>query len=311
MKNTHSRIMYCLAILILMICSCNDSSESSREKAKDFSKYMGTRIPLYPSFSGCEQLENAGDRIGCTEQKILKLVEKNITYPERLKESMTEGFVDYEFTVTSQGDIQNVVVTKTFDEECGEMVKNALQKLPKMIPPTNEGKPTESKYTSRFVFKIPQEEIYQITTMYGRNDFFYSQPISTLPIFGKCKAGAQEEMEACLSKNLYDYFQAALNFPPVPAKSQKITTISFMVDKSGAIKKINGGALWKKEIEEMIYKMPKWTAGKKDGQAVNTIFKIMHNFTAKSLRKVKPNRQKMKQLKGNPANERPASLGEK
>ncbi|MFK7773225.1 MAG: energy transducer TonB [Saprospiraceae bacterium] len=298
-----------LGVLVSFIFTCENSNKIDKKKAKEFSEFISpTREKAFPSFPGCEHIENLGDRLACNMQKSQEHIDKYLEYPEKLKESFKEGYVDLEYTVTTSGQIENIVVLKTFDEDCSSIAKDIVRKIPKMIPAAKDGKPIVSKNDMRVNFKVPKEEKYEITTMFSRNDFYYAIPISTPPMFGDCNnSTSKEEMEICLSKNLTDYLQATLNFPVAPKKSEKISIISFMVTKDGAIRNIDGGKLWKSAIEETIYKMPKWIPGKMNGKPVNTIFKIMHPFTEKSLKKIKPNLSKIEKLKGNPKNEKPVN----
>lgn len=295
-----------LLILTFFFFTCGNSDKIDRKKAREFSEFISPSQKAFPSFPGCEQIKNAGDRMACNMKKAREHVEEHYVHPEKLRETLKEGFVDVEFTVTPSGALQNFVILNSFDEDCSQIAKDIVKKIPRMIPPLNEGKSISSKYSIRVNFKTPKEEKFEMTTMYSRNEFYYATPISTPPLFGKCgDTNSKEAIELCLQENLFNYFQEVMNFPPVPKKSKKISIISFIVTKDGSIKNIQGGGLWNEAIEATIYKMPKWSPGKMDGKPVNTLFKIMHPFTEKSLKNKNPNWEKIKQLKGNPKNEKP------
>jgi len=61
--------------------------------------------------------------------------------------------------------------------------------------------------------------------------------------------------------------------------------VTFVVEKDGAITQIKAlksiGESFEKEAENVVKKMPKWTPGKKDGQAVRVMFSLPIEFKLK------------------------------
>ena len=92
---------------------------------------------------------------GMTE--LLKYMKENLQYPEEAIEKGIEGRVICQFTVKTDGSIDNIVVLKSIhkllDEEAIRLIKN----MPKWKPGKNyKGEVQDCKYTIPFSFKLPK-----------------------------------------------------------------------------------------------------------------------------------------------------------
>jgi len=90
-------------------------------------------VEVFPSFSAsCDSLKDNALRIGCTkklvEEYLFELIEYE--YPEIIKvdKNITETIV-VSYTVESTGEIRNVKILKAVNQQLGEMVKTALEKI--------------------------------------------------------------------------------------------------------------------------------------------------------------------------------------
>ena len=85
---------------------------------------------------------------------MVEYFQKNMKYPEALKESKAEGKVFISFTVMADGSISKVSVfksseIKSFDEEALRLIKE----MPKWKPGTKEGKKVATELKLPIVFK--------------------------------------------------------------------------------------------------------------------------------------------------------------
>lgn len=92
---------------------------------------------------------------GMTE--LLKYMKENLQYPEEAIEKGIEGRVICQFTVKTDGSIDNIVVLKSIHKSLDEEAIRLIKNMPKWKPgKNNKGEVQDCKYTIPFSFKLPQ-----------------------------------------------------------------------------------------------------------------------------------------------------------
>ena len=83
--------------------------------------------------------------------------QKNMQYPaEAIKEDI-EGRVICQFTVKTDGSIDNIIILKSDHESLNEEAIRIINSMPKWIPGKNKNGEVENcKYTLPIIFKLPQ-----------------------------------------------------------------------------------------------------------------------------------------------------------
>ena len=92
---------------------------------------------------------------GMTE--LLKYMKENLQYPEEAIEKGIEGRVICQFTVKTDGSIDNIVVLKSIHKSLDEEAIRLIKNMPKWKPGKNyKGEVQDCKYTIPFSFKLPK-----------------------------------------------------------------------------------------------------------------------------------------------------------
>ena len=90
-------------------------------------------------------------------KELLKYMKENVQYPEEAIEKGIEGRVICQFTVKTDGSIDNIVVLKSIHKSLDEEAIRLIKNMPKWKPGKNyKGEVQDCKYTIPFSFKLPQ-----------------------------------------------------------------------------------------------------------------------------------------------------------
>ena len=139
--------------LLFVFCSMQISAQKSSEQ--------------FPIFPKCENLQ-ATALENCFNNEVQTFVFSNFKVPQNLP-SDYRGNVIVLFEVTDKGKFQVQYVDANNDDLISES-KRVFEQLPKINPPTYNGKPTYSKYTIKIAIplvnpaNIPVEETYNTTS---------------------------------------------------------------------------------------------------------------------------------------------------
>ena len=87
----------------------------------------------------------------------MKFIKKNMQYPEEAIKEGIEGRVICQFTVKTDGSIDNIIILKSDHESLNEEAIRIIKSMPQWIPGTNKNlEPKEWKYTLPITFKLPK-----------------------------------------------------------------------------------------------------------------------------------------------------------
>ena len=90
-------------------------------------------------------------------KELLKYMKENLQYPEEAIEKGIEGRVWCQFTVKTDGSIDNIVVLKSIHKSLDEEAIRLIKNMPKWKPGKNyKGEVQDCKYTIPFSFKLPK-----------------------------------------------------------------------------------------------------------------------------------------------------------
>jgi protein TonB len=90
-------------------------------------------------------------------KELLKYMKENVQYPEEAIEKGIEGRVWCQFTVKTDGSIDNIVVLKSIHKSLDEEAIRVIKNMPKWKPGKNyKGEVQDCKYTIPFPFKLPK-----------------------------------------------------------------------------------------------------------------------------------------------------------
>ena len=106
-------------------------------------------VPLFP---GCERVAKSKRR-QCFQEKMGKHISKNFRYPEIAQEMGIQGRVFVMFTIGKDGNISGIK-TRGPDKNLEKEAKRISDKLPKMTPGKQRGRPVRVPFSIPITFKL-------------------------------------------------------------------------------------------------------------------------------------------------------------
>ena len=122
--------------------------EEVAEEALDYFK-----VEKLPAFPGCEDV-TVDEIKGCTEGKVIGFVQSNAKYPEIAKEAGIDGTVYVYYEIDKKGNVANAKVVRSVHKYLDEAALEAVRKLPKHTPGSQQGKAVAVKYNIPVRFTI-------------------------------------------------------------------------------------------------------------------------------------------------------------
>jgi len=105
-----------------------------------------------PMFPGCENVPK-NKQFDCFKENLDKHVIKNFRYPEIAQEMNIQGRVYVNFRINKDGTI-TILNTRAPDKSLDEEARRIINKLPKLIPGKQRGRPTPVTFAYPIVFKL-------------------------------------------------------------------------------------------------------------------------------------------------------------
>ena len=100
-----------------------------------------------PRFPGCEGLGlSKKEREQCATKELLKFVMEEYRIPPLAKDHYITGTVVVRFVVGTDGSISNIEVVKDIGGGCGAEAVRVLEKMPKWIPGSQQGRKVPVQY---------------------------------------------------------------------------------------------------------------------------------------------------------------------
>lgn len=103
-----------------------------------------------PVFPGCE---NASDKKACFQEQMQNHIRKNFRYPEIAQEMGVQGRVSVIFVIQKDGSIGNIRMRGP-DKNLEAEALRIIEKLPKMTPGKQRGRPVKVPFSIPITFKL-------------------------------------------------------------------------------------------------------------------------------------------------------------
>ena len=103
-----------------------------------------------PVFPGCE---NAKDKKACFQEMMQNHIRKNFRYPEIAQEMGVQGRVSVIFVIQKDGSIGNIRMRGP-DKNLEAEARRIIEKLPKMTPGKQRGRPVKVPFSIPITFKL-------------------------------------------------------------------------------------------------------------------------------------------------------------
>ncbi|RRQ49519.1 M56 family peptidase [Maribacter algicola] len=107
-------------------------------------------VDAVPVFPGCE---NATDSRACFNEKIMRHISKNFSYPQEAQDRGIQGRVSALFTISKDGNVENIDMRGP-DKLLEDEVERILKRLPVMKPGKNKGEKVAVAYSIPVTFKL-------------------------------------------------------------------------------------------------------------------------------------------------------------
>lgn len=104
-------------------------------------------VPIFP---GCE---GASDKRACFNEMMQQHIRKNFRYPEVAQEMGIQGRVSVLFTIQKDGSIGNIRLRGP-DKNLEAEAQRIIEKLPKMTPGKQRGRPVRVPFSIPIMFKL-------------------------------------------------------------------------------------------------------------------------------------------------------------
>ena len=112
-----------------------------------------------PMFQGCEDVSDYDERARCAEGKLLEFVYRHLHYPPEARKNGIEGMVVVQFTIATDGYVEDIKVVRDLKDGCGEAALSIIEDMneidgPPFNPAMLDGKAVPLLYTLPIRFKL-------------------------------------------------------------------------------------------------------------------------------------------------------------
>ena len=250
-----------------------------------------------PRFPGCEKegLEKR-ELKKCAEDKMLKYIYSNVSYPKVAKENKLEGRVIAQFIVDKDGSIINIKILRDLGAGCGDEVTRVLKSMPKWIPGKQRGKAIKVQYTLPVNFKLDdvvEEEELEIAELEEElerpeeiEESMIFKVVEDMPHFPGCENAdlPRREVTKCANKKMMQYIKDNIQYPKEAKESgvEGRVILQFVIGIDGSISNIkvlrNVEKGCGEEAVRIVESMPKFIPGKQRGKAVRVQYTLPISF---------------------------------
>ncbi len=122
------------------------------EEAEDKIFVAVEKMPLF--HSKCSKSYDSTERKICSDQALLKYVNKRIDYPTIARENGIQGTVVINFIIDEKGNVTNPKIIKDIGGGCGEEALRVVRSMSKWVPGQQQNKKVKVQYNLPVSFKL-------------------------------------------------------------------------------------------------------------------------------------------------------------
>ncbi len=112
-------------------------------------------VASLPRLSGCEGLEGSDqDKQDCADKKLMEFIHENLRYPDMARRLHVEGRALVRFVIDEYGNVVDVVFLRGLCAAIQRECIRLLQKMPKWVPATQDGRPVRVQFDLPIVFRL-------------------------------------------------------------------------------------------------------------------------------------------------------------
>lgn len=124
-------------------------SLSANANTFNFQSDSSKPIETLPYLEMCSDIEDEAERLKCSNENMIRIIEENFKYPSFARENGIEGTVIVSFIIRKDGTLDSLHVIKDIGYKCGDAAMDCIKALPKFSPGTQFGVPVD------VVFNLP------------------------------------------------------------------------------------------------------------------------------------------------------------
>jgi len=229
-----------------------------------------------PTFAGCEGETDAEQKKRCSFEQLIAYVSKNLKYPAAAKNAGKEGMAVVSFTVAADGSVDAVSLVSDPGDGMGTEAVRVVESMPRWAPGAKDGKAVAVEMKLPIRFKLDETDKKVAL-----------QQVDQLPVFVGCDATLEgDALRQCSNQKMIEFVSKNMIYPKAAVENgiEGMVVVSFMVEADGSVsevksvKGIGGGC--EEEVMRVLYSMPDWKPGMKDGKPVRTELKLPVKFVA-------------------------------
>ncbi|MFB9865083.1 TonB family protein [Rufibacter immobilis] len=204
------------------------------------------------------------------QKAMFDFLKDNFVYPQDAKEAKVTGMVVATFVVNTEGKVTDVQVMKKLHPSLDRAFTQVLLKMPNWKPGTQNGKAVNVKYTVPFRVTSPSAA----APAAPQEDERVFIAVEQMPEFPGGQAA------------LYKYLSSAVGYSAAAkaANAQGMAEVSFVVNKDGAITKVQLLKGVHPSLDQSLMKaieyMPAWKPGRQNEKNVNVKLVMPFKFVA-------------------------------
>ncbi|MDZ4668740.1 MAG: energy transducer TonB [bacterium] len=142
MKNNLLKVsLTCLLSVLLFNSNLKAQTQEPKAEQPKEEKEIVTMAEQMPEFPG-------------GNEELYKYLSKEIKYPKKMRETKQEAKVFAQFTVNTNGDLEDIKVINEVNQEFVDETIRVIKKMPNWIPGQQNGKPVNVKFTLPIRFKL-------------------------------------------------------------------------------------------------------------------------------------------------------------
>lgn len=134
-------------------------SKTIDDEGFSISSFTRQSVDFTALFPGCDgaDLKNFGERMDCSNKKLLTFVYKQIKYPAAARNAGLEGTVVAKYIIDARGMVVNPTIERGIGGGCDEEVLRILKAMPRWTPAEKDGKAVAVEMVLPVRFKLADE----------------------------------------------------------------------------------------------------------------------------------------------------------
>ncbi len=241
-----------------------------------------------PLFKKCQKV-SFKEQKSCFKKEMTNHVRKYFRYPTEAYSQGIQGRVIAHFIIEKDGKIGDIRLNSPYKGQMlGAEVEKIIKRLPAFVPGKHSGRPVSVNYSVPINFSIKGVEPTNVRAFNKRekilDEVYNFKDLERIPLFKGCKASNDTSIN-CFNKNLIGYIESHFAYPKeaVSKNIEGLIYASFIINSKGNIVNLDakgpdGTRVLENAAKQLVYKLPKFEAGIKNGKAVNSKYRFPISF---------------------------------